>query len=92
MLQILVNNRIVELVFSIGVEYALYSLKLGYTNCREYAILLLDSCQKNKDYLIRGNPYFVLVCAKYSAFIAVCLYAHRGIQPLAGRSSPPRSP
>lgn len=28
----------------------------------------------------------VLVCAKYSALIAVYLYARRGIQPLAGRS------
>lgn len=60
MLQILVNNRTIKLVFSIGVEYATYSLKLGYINCWEYAILLLDSCQKNKDYLIRGNPYFGL--------------------------------
>ena len=60
MLQILVNNRIIKLMFSIGVEYAIYSLKLGYTNCWEYAILLLDSRQKNKDYLIRGNPYFGL--------------------------------
>lgn len=53
MLQILVNNRTIKLMFSIGVEYATYSLKLGYMNCWEYAILLLDSCQKNKDYLIR---------------------------------------
>lgn len=59
MLQILVNNGIAKLIFSIGAEYSIYSLKLRYTNCWEYAILLLD-CQKNKDYLIRGNPYFGL--------------------------------
>lgn len=39
MLQTLANNGIVELMFSIGAEYAIYSLKLGYINCWEYAVL-----------------------------------------------------
>ena len=46
MLQILVNNRTIKLMFSIGVEYATYSLKLGYTNCWEYAICCLILVKK----------------------------------------------
>lgn len=85
MLQILVNNGIVKLVFSIGAEYAIYSLKLGYTNCWEYAICCLI-VKKIRITLSEVTLILVLVCAKYSALIAVYLCARRGIQPLAGRS------